>query len=249
MLNSVNEKRHLVAGIDPRCQFLFRGLVACLVLFFVHQGSAYAQERPTDEQEILPPPPVLVLQNRFFKKALRPEVSFFGGTILNEAYSKTTMVGGRFGLFFNEWVGLDYSFTDFQVEDSTDLKALRAIEVYEKGTTNRTLVEPSFVTLKQQHSFTATLAPIYGKVNLFDFLILYSDIYFSAGFGILETSQGSKNPLILGVGQRFYFAKRFNIRIDAWDNIFEQVRNNLGIETKSTKHEWTVAFGASVFLW
>ena len=80
-------------------------------------------------------------------------------------------------------------------------------------------------------------------------MILYSDIYFSAGSGILETHQGSKKPLILGVGQRFYFAKRFNLRIDAQDQIFQQVRENLGQEKKSIKHAWTVSAGLSVFLW
>ena len=93
------------------------------------------------------------------------------------------------------------------------------------------------------------MAPIYGKINLFDLLILYSDIYVSAGLGSLQTNQGSKTPFIFGVGQRFYFAKRFNVRIDAWDHVFEQERENLGAKKKSIKHAWTVTLGASVFLW
>ncbi len=223
-------------------------IVAFIFAFslFVHSGHALAQDGKRDE--VLPPPPVKVLQNRFFKKALRPEVSGYLGTALNEAYTKTFALGARLGFFFNEWIGADYTFTHFDVENSADLKALRSIRVFDDEQ-KLTTIEPSFVSLNSLHALTATVAPIYGKINLFDFMILYSDIYFSAGSGLLSTSQGDKVPLILGVGQRFYFAKRFNARIDAWDHVFEQERENLGEKTKSTKHAWVISFGLSAFLW
>jgi outer membrane beta-barrel protein len=226
---------------------LFKLLVCASVAFagFQIKNSARAAN-----EELLPPPPVKVLQNRFFNKALRPEFSVFAGTLLSESYTETTSFGLRAGFFFTEWVGLDYAYTTFQVSDSPDLEALRNIEVYNnKPKQERVLIEPSYVSLKTLHSLLATLAPIYGKINVFDLMILYSDIYFSAGTGLLETNQGSKKPLILGVGQRFYFAKRFNLRIDAQDHIFQQVRENLGEQKKSIKHAWTISCGLSVFLW
>ncbi len=229
-----------------RCDFLKSLMCAGFALAsFQFMNSALAAN-----EELLPPPPVKVLQNRFFNKALRPEFSIFAGTLLSESYTETTSFGLRAGFFFTEWVGLDYAYTTFQVSDSPDLEALRNIEVYNnKPKQERVLIEPSYVSLKNLHSLLATLAPIYGKINVFDLMILYSDIYFSAGTGILQTNQGSKKPLILGVGQRFYFAKRFNLRIDAQDQIFQQVRENLGQEKKSIKHAWTVSCGLSVFLW
>lgn len=224
-------------------------LICALVALFT-LGLWVPERARADDEEVLPLPPVKVLQNRFFKKALRPEVSGFVGSALNESYTRTFAIGARLGFFFNEWVGLDYTFTQFEVEDSADLKALRAIVVYSDAEkAERTRIEPAFVSLDSLHAFTGTLAPVYGKINLFDAMILYSDIYFSAGAGLLQTSQGEKIPLILGVGQRFYFAKRYNVRIDAWDHVFEQERENLGEKKVSTKHAWVVSLGLSAFLW
>lgn len=227
--------------------YLLRHLICISAVVYWLRFASFAKAA---NDELLPPPPVKVLQNRFFNKALRPEFSIFAGTLLSESYTQTTSFGLRGGFFFTEWVGIDYAYTTFQVSDSPDLEALRNIEVYNNKTKpERVLIEPSYVSLKTLHSLLATLAPIYGKINVFDQLILYSDIYFSAGAGLLETNQGSKKPLILGVGQRFYFAKRFNLRIDAQDQIFQQVRENLGEQKKSIKHAWTVSCGLSVFLW
>lgn len=228
-----------------RPHVLLRGFVAGMILFSLGVGLA----AKADDEEVLPPPPVKVLQNRFFYKALRPEVSVFAGTILNESYTKTSILGARLGFFVNEWLGFDYSFASFQVEDSADREALREIKVYKQDSSERIAISPSFVSLEHVHALTATLVPVYGKINLFDMLILYSDIYTSAGLGLLQTNQGEKVPFIVGVGQRFYFAERFNVRIDAWDHVFEQERENLGTKKKSIKHAWSVALGASVFLW
>lgn len=222
----------------------------CALLAYATLSMLLPQRALADDEEVLPLPPVKVLQNRFFKKALRPEVSGFVGAALNESYTRTFAVGARLGFFFNEWVGVDYTFTQFEVEDSADLKALRSIIVYSDAEkAERTRIEPAFVSLESLHALTGTLAPVYGKINLFDAMILYSDIYFSAGVGLLQTSQGEKFPLIFGVGQRFYFAKRYNLRIDAWDNAFEQERENLGEKKVSTKHAWVVSLGLSAFLW
>jgi outer membrane beta-barrel protein len=221
-------------------------LTAYVSLFFVGIAPLVAR---ADEPEILPPAPVKVLQNRFFNKALRPEFSLFVGRVLNESYTESTSLGLRLGFFFSEWIGVDYSYATFQVDDSADREALRGIEVYKRDSAERLAIDPSFVSLKSLNALMLTVAPIYGKVNVFDWVIFYSDIYFSAGVGALETNQGSKTPVIFGLGQRFYFAQRFNVRIDAWDHVFQQERENLGTKKKSIKHAWTVALGASVFLW
>jgi hypothetical protein len=169
-------------------------LLALMFFFAAYDNAAAQTEVPIapESQTVLPPPPVKVLQNRFFNKALRPEVSIFAGTVLSEAYTDSSLLGARFGFFVNEWVGAEYTFASFQVQDSADREALRKIEVYQKKdqVSNsgdcaedfcKSTISPSYVSLEQLHAFTATLAPIYGKINLFDQLILYSDIYASAG--------------------------------------------------------------------
>jgi outer membrane beta-barrel protein len=194
-----------------------------------------------------------VLQNRFFLKKMRPEVNLFGGQVLNEPYSQTWMLGGRAGVFLTETLGAEYTFTSFSAKDSEDLKALRKIKYCKDQKVAGaqcvlTNTEPSFVRLKGGHTLTGTFAPIYGKVNLMEGYILYSDIYANIGAGILSTSQGSKNAFVVGFGQRLYFAESFNVRIDAVDHIFQEERDNLGKTQKSTRHAWTVSLGVSAFL-
>lgn len=217
-------------------------LAVSFVNLVAHASEARAQDDDLST-------PVKVLQNRYFLKAMRPEVSLFGGTVLNEAYSKTYAYGARVGNFFTEYFGLDYAYTRFTSQDSADLNAIRAVEYCsDVNCEQKKRLEPSFVRLESAHSVLATLAPIYSKTSLFSQYILYSDIYFSAGVAQLSTSQGNKTAFVGGFGQRFYFAKSFNIRLDGWDHIFTEERQTLNGTKSSTRHAWVVALGVSAFL-
>lgn len=195
--------------------------------------------------------PVRVLQNRYFLKALRPEISVFGGSVLNESYSSTYSYGARAGLFLTEYLGVEYTYSGFSASDSTDLKAIKNFEYcpVDKPCTEKMYLEPSFTRLKSSHAGVITFAPIYSKISLFSKAILYSDIVFSIGGAQVKTDQGSKTAIVGGIGQRFYFAKSFNVRFDATDHIFEETRINKGVSKKSTRHAWVVSLGASAFLW
>jgi|GEM_PF-447706 len=197
--------------------------------------------------------PPMVLQNRYFLKRMRPEVNLYGGQVLNEPYSQTWMYGARAGLFLTEAVGVEYTFEKYASKDSADLTALRSIEYEVKdektGKATTTHTEPSFTRLKMGHVATLTFAPVYGKVNLLDWVILYSDIYANVGAGALSTSDGSKVVGVLGVGQRFYFAKSYSFRVDAVDHVFSETRENRGVKKKNVRNAWTVGLGFSAFLW
>ena len=193
-------------------------------------------------------PPPLVLQNRYFLKAIRPEANVFFGSILNESYSQTWNYGARLGMFFNETIGAEYTFSKFLANDSRDLEALRKLQYCNDNKTKCTNPQPSFVRLTGAHLGTVTFAPIYGKINFLDLGIVYSDIYTNLGGGVIGTSQGSKPAAVVGFGQRFYFAKNYNFRIDATNHIFSEERENLGEKKKAIKNAWSVTLGFSMFL-
>jgi len=189
----------------------------------------------------------MVVQNRFFRKALRPEISLAAGTILNEAYSSTLGASARVGLFLTEYVGLEYGYTKFSSSDSADLDALSRLSYYKDQTSSEKVsVNPSFVRLKSLHSAHLSFVPIYGKINFLDWLIIYSDLYVSAGVGLLETSGKKEIPGIVGIGQRFFFAKSFSVRVDAFDHIFNEVRYNGAQKLQSIRNAWMVSLGCSV---
>lgn len=228
MFTSKALARHNFAKIGwflGACSFLFASL-----------NTGYAESSPS------------VVQNRFYRKALRPELSLAGGMLLNEAYSKTSGAAARVGLYFNEYVGLEVNYSKFVSTNSPDLDALSRLVYYkEDGTT--THVVPSFVRLSNATFAQVAFAPIYGKINILNYAIAYSDLTISAGTGVLKTSSQSEIPMIFGVGQRFYFTKNMSARFDATDYIFSETRENNGARVESLRHAWFVSFGVGFFLW
>ncbi|MEN9827345.1 MAG: hypothetical protein RI953_3090 [Pseudomonadota bacterium] len=187
-----------------------------------------------------------VLQNRFFTKQLRLETGVSAGTILNESYSSTSSFGGRLGLFLSEKVGIEYNYAAFKAADSPDLQALRKQEVCVALECRS--IEPSFIRLTKAHQLQVVTAPIYGKINLFDWLILYSDLTLSAGAARVETSQGQKWAVTPGIGQRFYFSRSFSLRVDATDIYLKQSVTNGETTVSNWRHNWVAQFGLSAFL-
>ena len=187
--------------------------------------------------------PVSVLQNRFFLKAWRPEIGFLGGTFLKEAYTKTTLYGVRMGLFFNEWVGAEFQLFKTIVEDSDDRKALNEKEYRKKDSGDIVSPDPEVNAIYGATDFNAVFAPFYGKLNLLDSFIIYSDLYIIGGISKVQTQQGDLNAFQFGVGQRFYMLKSLSIRVDFRDRIYNEQRN----EKNSTKNAYSVDFGASYF--
>lgn len=187
-----------------------------------------------------------VVQNRFFTKKNRVEIGLNAGSILNESYSNTSVVGTRTGLFFSEKFGLEYNFSKYRSIDSTDLLALRSQEVCVDVTCRS--IEPSFIRLVDAHQLQVVFAPIYGKINLFDWTILYSDLTLSAGSAQVSTSQGRKWAFTPGIGQRFYFSKSFSLRVDASDIFLKETVTQKDQSSTNWRHNWVATLGMSAFL-
>lgn len=187
--------------------------------------------------------PVTVLQNRYFLKAMRPELGLVYGTVTNEAYTDTTLFGGRTSLFINEWVGIEFQSLKARVKNSDDRKVLNQI-VYKKPTGETVSVDPEVNRVLKTTDISAVAAPFYGKLNLADWLIVYSDLTLSAGISKVGTDQGDLNALSYGVGQRFYWAKSLSLRIDFRDRIYTEKRAGKDYR----KNTYSIDFGLSYFL-
>lgn len=191
--------------------------------------------------------PVTILQNRYFTKALRPELGISYGTITNEAYTDTALYGFRGAMFLNEWIGVELQSMTAKVADSDDRKALRRITYYRReadGSFVQGILDPEVNQIKKVIDTTAILAPFYGKLNLADFLIVYSDVYFTAGLSRVSTDQGDLNALNYGAGQRFYWAKALSMRIDFRARTYTETRNGADYR----KNTYSVDFGLSYYL-
>jgi outer membrane beta-barrel protein len=193
---------------------------------------------------------ITVLQNRFFTKSLRPELGILGGMILNEAYTNTTIQGARLGLFFSEWFGIEYQWSENKIEDSDDRLALKTLNYYPVGDDGDavpdTIVhpDPEVNSIYQVQDLTAVVTPFYGKMNLFDSFIVYSDVYFLLGRAQIVTDQGERGALTVGGGQRFYLAKSFSLRLDIRNRTFTEIRAG----EESQRNTLSFDLGASVFI-
>lgn len=191
--------------------------------------------------------PVTILQNRYFTKALRPELGVSYGTITNEAYTDTSLYGFRGAVFINEWVGLELQSMNAKVADSDDRKALRRITYYRRepdGSFVQGILDPEVNQIKKVIDASAIVAPFYGKLNLADFLIVYSDVYVTVGLSKVNTDQGDLNALNYGIGQRFYWAKSLSVRLDFKARSYTEQRNN----SDYRKNTYSVDFGLSYYL-
>ncbi|MCX6124966.1 MAG: outer membrane beta-barrel domain-containing protein [Proteobacteria bacterium] len=222
--------------------------LAILGLALTKSITVFAQGVDLDPNEIRgtsTKKPVAVLQNRFFLKALRPEVGILFGTILNESYTKTTLTGIRIGGFLNEWVGGEFQYIKGIVKDSDDRKALNDLRYRKLDDVEKTVSpdpELNPITGIKEAAFIA--APFYGKLSLLDWAIVYTDFYGSLGIASVTTDQGNKAAISFGGGVRTYWAKKWSTRLDFRDRTFSETRS--GRDTR--KHAWAVDFGLSYFI-
>lgn len=189
--------------------------------------------------------PVTILQNRYFLKALRPELGVSYGTVTNEAYTDTKLLGFRGALFFNEWLGLELQSSTATTSDSDDLQALKRLRYLKiDDPTVQVFPDPEINRIKKIMDLSAVVAPFYGKLNFADWLIIYSDLYLTGGVSTLDTDQGSLNALNFGAGQRFYWQKSLSFRIDFKGRSYTE--KAAGKDHRKTTY--SVDFGLSYFL-
>lgn len=188
--------------------------------------------------------PVAVLQKRYFRKELRPELGLVFGGFLNEAYTETEKRGARLSLFLNEWIGLEAQYIDTSVSSSDDKKALTQLKFKkakpEKGEDPDKLVspQPEVNKISTIIDFNAVIAPFYGKLNLFDYMIIYLDTYLTLGGAMIESDQGDKNAISYGIGQRYYFFQSLSLRVDFRNHSFTEKRG--GKSTTRNQQSWDV---------
>lgn len=204
----------------------------------------YAMDlKPSEIRGDVKKSPVSVLQNRYFTKTFRPEVGVAAGSFLNEAYTNTMTYGFRGALFFNEWIGAEFQSVQTNVSDSDDRRALNELKYRKLDSSDIVSPDPEVNPIKSVMDVNVIVAPFYGKLNLIDQFIIYSDLYFTGGLAKVDSSQGDLNALTWGVGQRFYWKKNLSFRVDMRDRIYTEKRNN----EDYTKHSYSVDVGMSYF--
>ena len=188
--------------------------------------------------------PVKILQNRFFKKAFRPEVGLITGRFVNEAYTSTIFAGGRLTFFYDEWLGLEFQKIWTSVEESADRKSLNELKYRRLETDEVVSPDPDTNAIAGSTDLSVVYAPFYGKLNFADKVIIYADLYASLGLSKVDTDQGSLNSISWAFGQRLYWKKSISFRFEIKDRIYIEDRNG----SDHTKPSYSADIGVSYYL-
>lgn len=225
---------------------LLRTLSGLLALATIATSAKALELDPNEIRGSSKRQPVSVLQNRFFTKSMRPEVGLIAGKFLNESYTDTYMAGLRSALFISEWVGFEFQYVKTSVNDSDDRRALNQIRYRSVDAADESVrtLDPEVNPVHQIFDGNVIAAPFYGKLNLLDKFIVYSDLYALAGISKVDTDQGGLNAFSMGAGQRFYFLNNVSFRIEFRDRSYLERRAG----QESRKHALCLDFGASYFL-
>lgn len=143
-----------------------------------------------------------------------------GGIIINNPFFQSYPVGGAIGYHFNEFHSVyilgAYLFS---------IKTKYSDQLSTPGEITQTHPYFQDFDIFPQENILALgmyeFSPLYGKMSFTKDLVLHTDLLLSAGIGTIVFDTTS--PLFattLGLGQRFYFGKKWGIRFDLMNLLY-----------------------------
>jgi outer membrane beta-barrel protein len=174
------------------------------------------------------------VQERVFQKALRHELSAFGGGYTADLTSSSYLVGGAYTFHISEDLALEayFGYTRQRAE---------LVRIVEKRFATDLIREDARVFVYGGHLLW-NLA--YGKLRWFHARVSRFDFYLALGGGITDNSAARTLTFSAGFGLKFYPTSWFAVRLDVRDQLLNQ--ELLG-ESRIVNNLLTT-LGASVFL-
>lgn len=190
------------------------------------------------------PPPRAAVENRFFLKEGRFEISPMFGYVPNNPFAVRYSGGAILGYHFSERLSLQAQATYSPDSGEGDLKGLTSVlldQAYNAGAAGRNFQQP-LDKVALAATFGIAYAPFYGKINLFGETVLNFDFYGFAGVGMVSKNNyfatydqaavaaGSTDIVQLnraptfnevkiapavGVGQNFFINQMMSVKLDA----------------------------------
>lgn len=207
-----------------------------------------------------------VIQNRTFTKTNKFFVSANYGPLINDPYAKARMSGIRIGYFFNEEMGLEYSFSRF---DSVQNDTVTAYETQFGG------AKPDYNLPLSSQSLCALYTPFYAKMALSNRSIMYFDMGLTAGIGFshyevqkvnkdgagnkTQANQALQSPHIeIGFVQQLFISRSLALRFDIKNTFYRQNTKQYEIaigapessrtESSRNSNDTTMTAGITFFL-
>ena len=149
----------------------------------------------------------VVIQNR--KYEMGHEFTMQGGLLPLDAFYKGVTASGRYTLHFNDFHAWEVAAGSYSFNIETDLR---------RQLRENFAVQPDAQGLQQIFGFAESnyvMKPIYGKLSLFNRLLIYNELYFTVGAAVSLYSDFSVRPgPSYGAGLRFFLFDWLSWRFD-----------------------------------
>ncbi|MCK6506563.1 outer membrane beta-barrel domain-containing protein [Myxococcota bacterium] len=254
---------------------MLMGLLAALLA--VAPGPARAGSKAAEaalEESRSGRPAYNVVQNRFFLKDQRFELSPMLGYVPNNPFVRRYVVGVLGAYHLSETFAVEGAVMlapDLGNSDVKDLTRTLVVIAADAGSGNTAFQQPlNKMTLGG--TFAARWAPVYGKINLIGESVLNFDFYFTGGLGILSLAEYSATynptctdpatgcdvvelgtakpvavvPVNLGAGMDFFLTGSLALKLDARNYIYFDKKPSYDPRTPETESRLYNAFLATV---
>ncbi len=183
-----------------------------------------------------------VVQNRLFSKAGRFALTLQGGQYVNDPWSTGLTGGGSLNYFFSERSGVELAFS---MTNSVDNKATENIKSQNGA--------PNHNKMKGFVGVSYNWVPFYAKMSFLNSNILYFDMSFSPGVGVVQYNQEkfegattkSAPAVTLDLTQHFFVNKWMAVRFDFKNRFYMhditeyRLPGGTGVRTSSTEFNHT----------
>ncbi len=210
-----------------------------------------------------------VIQNRTFSKTGKFYLSAVYGPLINDPYAKARAAGGMVGYYLNEDFGIELSYLSYSSSKNETVSA------YEGLQNPSFAVSPNYNLLKNNKALSITYTPFYAKMAFMNKAIMYFDMGFTLGAGLVDYEQqkvskdsnGSNkiqsNEIVsaphveFGIMQQLFLSQYFAFRLDIKNTFYNQKIKQSEIlntapessrtETSKNVNDTTITFGLTLF--
>ncbi len=240
-----------------------------------HAGSEPAQAALAESKGEVPPK-YNAIQNRFFLKEKRFELSPIAGYVPNNPFAVRYVGGVLAAYHFSENLAAEGAFVYSPDLGTSDLKGLTHTLVgiaTQEGSAEGVEFQQPVEKMILGATFAARWAPVYGKINLIGERVLNFDFYGVAGLGLLtvqeyyakydesvtpnptrldESVLKTKVPLNLGVGFDFFLSSSVALKIDARNYLYidskPQYDPEVPVEESRLYNNFIASVGVAIFM-
>lgn len=191
--------------------------ILILSLFISAQAMAVTIEFPEEElarESVLPVfENATAVKSRLVPTKGRFELGAAMGFAMNEPFFKTSRFGGLLGYHFTETHAVVLMGQVYSSGLGDNGSALANTDL-NKGS-GTTYVRMQYAPQPKYHFFANyQITPYYGKISVFKDFVMNLSLYGLFGLGVVDIGGETTPALNVGIGQKFYFSKRWGIRAD-----------------------------------